>query len=107
MQWVTRTVCLRTVHVFMCLSLTQGGEGVSGGSTDALCLLLICSCFPQPKTVVTSQTSAEGLYFPRLSRMRRSILFHFASLPPPVPAIFELSVFASNTKLNQVSHAHL
>ena len=93
MQWVICTVCLRTLHVFMCLSLTQDGEGVSDGNTEVLCLLLICSCFPQPKTV-TTQTFAEGLSFPRLSRMRRSILLHFASLPPPVPAIFELSMFA-------------
>ena len=99
MQWVICTVCLRTVHVFMCLSLTQDGEGVSGGSTDVLCLLLIGSCFPQPETV-TTQTFAEGLSFPRLSRMRWSILLHFASLPPPIPIIFELSVFAWNTKLS-------
>ena len=94
MQWVIRAVCLRTVHLFMCLSLTQEGEGVSGGNTDVLCLLPICSCFPQPKTVVTAQTFAEGLSFPRISRMRKSILLYFTSLPPLVLVIFELSVFA-------------
>ena len=94
MQWVICTVCLRKVHVFLFLSLTQDGEGVSGGSTDVLCLLLIYSCFPQPKTVVNVQTFAEGLSFPRISWMRMSILLYFASLPPPVPVIFALSVFA-------------
>ena len=34
-------MCLRIVHVFLFSFLTQGGEGVSGGNMDVLCLLLI------------------------------------------------------------------
>jgi hypothetical protein len=34
------------------------------------------------------------LSFPRISWMRKSISLYFASLPPPVPIIFQLSVFA-------------
>jgi len=34
MQWVMCTVCLRPVYVFLLLSLTEYGEGISTSNSD-------------------------------------------------------------------------
>lgn len=47
-----------------------------------------------------SRPSKEGLSFPRISRMRKSISLYCAFLTPPVPVVSALSLLAWNIILN-------
>ena len=54
--------------------------------------MLIYNCLGL-KTVVTVQTFYR-IVLSKISRMRKPISLYFTSLPPPVPVIFVLSLFA-------------